>query len=378
MVGIAAIYALVSFGQGLTLYMEEIGSEMGTDKLLIMSKGLQSSGFDLDFHISKDEADFISKIRGIETTVAAYIINAEIEDQKQKKYAFAMSFPTGGKEKEIFQEMMTVDMDKGRFLKKGDKLKAVLGFLYQFDDKIFDKALKLGDSVDINGVTFDIVGFFGEIGNPQDDSNIYMTEEGILEVEPDTKDKYQWVVGQVDSGFDPTEVAERANEKFRKYKGQKEGQEDFDIQTFEQAMATFTNIMGVINGVLVLIALISLVVAAVNITNTMYTAVLERTKEIGTMKAVGARNIAIMFIFIFESGFLGMVGGAFGITLGYLIAKAGGFAAAGAGYSSLQPAFPMWLTVGCLLFAFSIGAIAGFFPARQASKLKPVQALRYE
>ncbi len=378
LIGIAAIYALVSFGQGLSIYVEDISTQMGVDKLMIMSKGLQSSGFDLDFYIAKEEVDFLGKIRGIETIVGTYLINAEVEHKKQKRYAFGMSFPTGGKAQEIFKEMMTVDLEKGRFLKDGDTSKVVLGYNYLFDNEIFDRRLVLGDKITVNGVSVEVVGFFEQIGNPQDDSNIYFTEEGLLAIEPDTKDKFQWVLARVASDFNPTEVGERAEEKFRKYKGQKEGQEDFTIQTFEQAMEMFTNIFGIVNGVLVLIALISMVVAAVNIMNTMYTAVLERTQEIGVMKAIGARNSDIMVIFIFESGLLGIIGGLLGIGLGYLISSGGGAIAAGAGYTMLQPAFPWQLTLGCLLFAFFVGAFSGFFPARQASKLKPVDALRYE
>lgn len=133
-----------------------------------------------------------------------------------------------------------------------------------------------------------------------------------------------------------------------------------------------------INGILVLIALISLVVAAVNIMNTMYTSVLERTREIGVMKAIGAKNNDILFIFVFESGFLGMIGGILGVIFGYIIARSGGAIAAANGYALLQPAFPLWLVIVCIVFAFMVGAGSGLLPARQASKLRPVDALRYQ
>ena len=278
----------------------------------------------------------------------------------------------------MFEEMMTVGIIKGRNLKKGDKLKVVLGYNYQFANKIFSKPIKLGDKVSFNGQDVEVVGFYEEIGNPADDSQTYFTDEGMLLLFPEIKDKFQWVYARTALGFEPSEVAERAEEKLRKYKGQKEGQEDFFITTFEQAIEAFTSILNVINAILLLIALISVVVASVNIMNTMYTAVLERTKEIGIMKAIGAKNFDILFIFLFESGILGLIGGALGIVLGYSVAKLGESIAAGAGYSLLQPAFPWELTVGCLLFAFFVGAFSGLLPAMQASKLRPVDALRYE
>ena len=143
-------------------------------------------------------------------------------------------------------------------------------------------------------------------------------------------------------------------------------------------MEMFGTFISVINGILILIALISVIVASVNIMNTMYTSVLERTREIGIMKAIGARNSNIRTIFIFESGLLGIVGGILGELLGYGISSAGGYAAKMAGFSSLQPYFSPYLIVGCLIFSFLVGAFSGLFPAIQASKLKPVDALRYE
>jgi len=110
----------------------------------------------------------------------------------------------------------------------------------------------------------------------------------------------------------------------------------------------------------------------------MYTAVLERTQEIGIMKAVGAQNSSILFIFVFESGLLGIIGSTVGMGLGYLIAEAGGALAKGAGYALLQPAYPYWLIIGVLLFGFLMGVFSGLAPAVQASKQKPVDALRYE
>ena len=110
----------------------------------------------------------------------------------------------------------------------------------------------------------------------------------------------------------------------------------------------------------------------------MFTSVLERTKEIGVMKAIGAKNSDILIIFVVESGLIGLIGGVLGILLGYMVSGIGGSIAAANGFALLKPAYPLLLIVGCLVFSFSVGAAAGFFPARRASKLKPVDALRYE
>jgi putative ABC transport system permease protein len=107
----------------------------------------------------------------------------------------------------------------------------------------------------------------------------------------------------------------------------------------------------------------------------MFTSVLEKTKEIGTMKAIGAKNRDILMIFLFNSGMVGLVGGILGVMLGAIV-SAGlqsmmGSMTAGGGLS-------IALMVEGLLLAVSIGVISGVVPAYRASKLKPVDALRYE
>jgi len=236
--------------------------------------------------------------------------------------------------------------------------------------------INLGDKVEINDVKVEIVGFFEEVGNPTDDAQFYMSQEGFQEIF-DIED-FEYVYLKAASDQNPAALAEKIKEKFRKHRGLKKGEEDFTVQTFEDVLKTFTNVILILNGVLVIIALISVVVAAVNIMNTMYTSILERTREIGVMKSIGAQNKTILFAFVAESGILGLIGGIFGIGLGYLIARLGGAIAASAGLSLLRPAFPWWLIVGCLLFAFLVGAVSGLIPSIQASKLRPVDALRYE
>jgi putative ABC transport system permease protein len=378
LIGIASIYALVSFGQGLTHYVDAFSSEIGSDKLIVQAKGVGAPGTDDTFFIPREDLDFISKIKGIDEVGGMYAKIVQVENKKQNKYVYGMSIPQGKEKRMVMEFFGGIGIDNGRDLKKGDKMKVTMGYNYQVPEKIFKKPLKVGDKITINDKTYEVVGFFESVGNPQDDSNIYFTEEGLLEIFPETEDEYQFGVARAVKGEDVTALAELAEDKLRRFKGQEEGKEDFYIQTYQQLIETFSTVLLVINAILVLIALISVIVAGVNIMNTMYTAVLERTKEIGVMKAIGARNFDIMFIFMFEAGLLGLVGGVIGIILGYGIAKFGGYMTAYAGYSAFYPHFPWILTVGCLLFGFLVGAIAGLLPAFQASKLRPVDALRYE
>jgi len=130
-----------------------------------------------------------------------------------------------------------------------------------------------------------------------------------------------------------------------------------------------------VQGVLVGIAAISLLVGGIGIMNTMYTSVLERRKEIGIIKSVGARNSYVSLLFLIESGMLGTVGGIIGLLLGYGFSKVAQLAASMFDVS-LVPSFGFSLILGALLFSFLIGAMSGLLPARQAAKLQPVDALR--
>ena len=187
------------------------------------------------------------------------------------------------------------------------------------------------------------------------------------------------LIAKVSAGVKPLAGAEKIEKALRKSRNVEEGQEDFSVQTTEELMETYNDILNIVNIVLIGIAAISLLVGGIGIMNTMYTAVIERTKEIGIMKAIGARNSSIMILFVIESGILGALGGAIGVAIGMAFSKLVEVIATAALQTALlQAYFPWYLIVGSLAFAFIVGTISGLLPARQAALLKPVDALRYE
>lgn len=142
-------------------------------------------------------------------------------------------------------------------------------------------------------------------------------------------------------------------------------------------MNTFGTILTIITGFLAGIAAISLVVGGIGIANTMYTSVLERTKEIGTMKAVGAQNKNILSIFILESSFLGLAGGVIGAIIGLGFAFLISFITHKYSTAMGLDVIISWpLLISSITFALAVGTLSGILPAMQASKLKPVDALR--
>jgi putative ABC transport system permease protein len=245
------------------------------------------------------------------------------------------------------------------------------------DEYFFDRGVSVGDRVELEGKKFEIVGVLGRIGNPEDDSSLIIPLEAAREIfnEPDS---YAYVMAQVSQGQDPEVVAERVKKALRKYRGVEEGEEDFSIQTFAELMESFQSVFAIVQAVLIGIAAISLLVGGIGIMNTMFTSVLQRTNQIGVMKAIGARNSDIFKLFLIESGFLGLFGGAIGVVIGIFLSKIVEFAAAGAGLPILKAYFPWYLILGALAFSFFVGCVSGLTPAVRASKLKPVDALRYE
>jgi putative ABC transport system permease protein len=103
----------------------------------------------------------------------------------------------------------------------------------------------------------------------------------------------------------------------------------------------------------------------------MFTSVIERTQEIGVLKAVGASNSVILAIFLFEAGALGLAGGILGTALGLLLVFIGGL-------FGLPVAIDFGIAAFGVLFAFAVGLLSGFFPAQRAARLSPVEAFRYD
>lgn len=153
-----------------------------------------------------------------------------------------------------------------------------------------------------------------------------------------------------------------------------------DAQTTIKQQLSIFNIIGLVLGG---IGGIALAVAAVGVVNTMIMAILERTREIGVMRAVGARRSTVSRLFTFEASLLGFFGGLIGLGIGYLLTLVANplinkqLSTNGLKSSNII-SLPLWLIIGVIVITTFIGMLAGLYPARRAAHLDPVEALHYE
>jgi ABC-type antimicrobial peptide transport system permease subunit len=154
------------------------------------------------------------------------------------------------------------------------------------------------------------------------------------------------------------------------------------VATAQEMIEEFLKIFNVVALVLGAIGAISLFVAAIGVINTMIMATLERTKEIGLLRASGAMRSTVRRLFTFEASLLGMVGGAIGVGVAYgaviLARHFGAEELAKQGIDAAVISIPLWLAFSTVAITTFIGMLAGLLPAIRASRLNPIEALRYE
>ncbi len=376
-IGIAAVVALIMMGNGLRAAITNQFSTLSADKLSIENSGTGygAPGSTSIEKLTQHDVDLINRVQGIKEVVPRLIRIAKVEFNKNANFYYLVSMPDDAKLQELVYDSMNVPLEEGRLLKPEDSGKVIIGS-HIARENAFDKKISVGNKILIQGKNFEVIGILEPASSFQVNGIILMNEKDMKKL-LSIKEEYDTIIAQVDDSKYAEDIAERVKDALRDDRNENIGEEDFSVQTSLQAISGVNTILDIINLIIGGIAAISLVIGGIGIANTMYTSVLERTKEIGTMKAVGAKNKEILYIFIIESGLLGLIGGIIGALLGMGLAfGAAGIAnsALGTEILSIQLSFP--LIFGSIAFAFIIGLISGLTPALQASKLKPVDALR--
>lgn len=375
-ISIATIFILISVSLGLEASVQEQFRILGTDKFIIMPKGqVAGPGTTSAVELTMDDINVIKRTQGVKDYSYFTAGNVEVNFKSKTRFVMAIGFPLDNFA--VLSEAGFYKAEEGRFLQKGETGKIMVGNLYS-KGSVFPSPVNLGNTLTINGVDFKVGAVLEPIGSPTDDKLIYMS---IDDLKPliNNSEKIDEIIVQVNPGENITQIASKVEKNLLTFRGKTQDTEDFTISTPQELLASFGSILNILTAFLVGIAAISLLVGGVGIANTMYTSVLERTSEIGVMKAVGARNSDILFIFLIESGLLGLIGGIIGVILGFLGSKfIEAIANNALGKSILLISPPIYLYVGCLAFASFMGALFGVWPAWRASKIRPVEALRYQ
>lgn len=268
-------------------------------------------------------------------------------------------------------ESFKLKVTEGRIIEAADRGKVVMG-----SDLAETKAVKVGDTLKLRDRDFEVVGVLEKTLTAPDTSAVVSVtdaQELLYATLPDAF-KQTLKADAITSSFavylndvdDGEEVAKRINEQVG-------GVKAYGPSFFEDQISQGTAIF---NAIILSGALIAIIVGGFSIMNTLTFAVIERTREIGIKKAVGARSNRILREFLLEAAAIGVIGGAIGLALGWLMTIAINTAMQSNGIV-LFLVTPR-LAASVFVFAITISVVAGFFPARRASKLNPVEALRYE
>tara|TARA_Y100000310_G_scaffold342595_1_gene446470 strand:- start:513 stop:1730 length:1218 start_codon:yes stop_codon:yes gene_type:complete len=375
-IGVFLIVSLLSLSEGLKGAVLQQLKMMGSDLVMIMPGELSDITTTITggLELTNDDIKTIEKTDGIDFVVPM-TYKAEVmryEGEKKIVLIYGNNWKDALK---IYQEDMGWSLKEGEWPIPG-KSEVVVGSLVP--EEIFP-GLEVGGTAVINGKKFKVVGILNSLGSKQDDSMIGMDLD-IYRLVTGEREGAKMAFAKVKSGYDTEKVVEdiKFNLEENKKRKKREDVASYTVLSSEKITSIVGDIMGMIQVVIFGFASIAIIVGGIGIMNTMYTSVRERVKEIGVMKAIGAKSSTIVTIFLIESGMFGMIGGIGGTLLGVGLAKIIEI------YFQFHPVFYMKAEVGpglilfALTFSFLVGCLSGFLPSRSAAKLKPVEALRYE
>lgn len=366
-VGIVAIVALISLGLGMNDYVNQQLENIGKDKAIILS--------DIGAKEKLDENDLkvIEDIDDVRSAYGTYTSIVFMNSRSESERATITALDTSSERIRAFMESNPVDVEKGKFL-DGESRTVVIG--NDLAREKFEHELDVGDKISINNNDFKIIGILKESNSMTIDEAAFISMEDAEEILD--ADGFSEIVASGRSGIDLEKFVLKIEEELRKSRGLKEGEEDFRVESSQDIEESLSSVLAGVNWFLIGIASISLLVGIIGITNTMQISVAERRKEIGIMKALGARNSHISLLFLLESGMLGLIGGAIGTALGLLLSKIASVFISAMMNESFSASFSFPLIMFSLALSFLIGMIAGTIPAYQASRQDPIKILREE
>lgn len=374
-IGISAVVALVSLGQGLEASIQDEFQSIGGNKVFINPGGsLTSSGGQVVEKLDDQDLIAVRSVRGVSRADGALFMNTGVSVGEQTSFLPIIGIPPG-ENRDLVMESWAMEIGEGRMIRENDRSNIVLGS--RVANQVFEEDLGVRSNIVVNDVSHRVVGVLEPTGDPSIDTALILPIQSARDL-MDRDDTYDWVFAEVNDGFEPGNVKEDVETAMRRQRGIEEGEETFTVSTQEDLVESFSSILDVVRGVVIGIASISLFVGAVGIMNTMYTSVSQRTREIGVMKAIGAQNEQILTLFLLESGAIGLLGGLTGLIFGVSLSWLASIGASQFASLTIRPYLGLDLLLGSLAFSLILGIISGVLPAKRAAGLEPAEALRYE
>jgi len=376
-IGITAVVSLISLGNGLQF---AVASQFGisqTELITIEAGGVLGygpPGTGAVNPLTTNDLEAIKKLSSVKKAVKRNIAPGKLGYNDKLIFGYVASIPSGD-DRDFIYEQLDAEPITGRFLKDSDFGKVFLGYNFYVDKVGLDKKVLPGKKVIINDKEFEVLGILEKKGSFMFDNAVFMNEKDMEDLF-DYKDEIDIILAQPKNKNEIDRTKQDIEKLLRKQRDVKEGEEDFSVSTPEASLTTVNNILGGVQAFIVIVASLSIFIGALGIVNTMTTSVLERKKEIGIMKSIGARNQDIFLQFFIESGLLGLLGGIAGAIFGTLIGIFGTLGINNFLGTDIKPTIDFVLIFFSLLGSFIVGALAGIIPAMNAAKQNPVEALQ--
>lgn len=372
-IGIFLIVSLVSIAQGVVKSVEDQLKSIGGDVIMVMpGKGYDIATLLGGIQLENRDIEAIKRARGVESVFEVPFTTELVRHHDESEYLllWGINFDEGIP---FLRDLLGWEIEEGNFPRIGRR-EVIVGNLVP--KEIFP-GLMPGDEIVISGRRFTVSGVLTSLGNRQDDMTTVLDLSDYRNT-TSHKEGTQMAFVSAKEGFNVETVVGNIEWELEDSVKRVKGEASFSVYSSDAITGVVGNIMLILQFAVFVFASIAAFVGAIGIMNSMFTSVRERTREIGIMKAVGAKNSAVLSIFLIEAGVIGLIGGVIGTVLGVGLAKLGEL--------FLRDAHPVLyieahisasLIISVLLFSLILGCLAGYFPAKKAAKLRPVEALRH-
>ena len=370
-IGVASVVILTAVGEGIHRYVLAEFTQFGTHLIAVFpgktsTFGISGATISTVRPLSQADAISLARLENIKAVVPLVQGNARIEaGAKQRR---ASVFGVGASVPEVWQ----IKVAAGIFLPAGEQQNprafAVLGSRLQ--QELFGHSRALGQRIRIATDRYRVIGVMEEkgqmLGFDLDDS-VYIPAAKALQL----FDRESLM--EIDLLYNSDASADGLEKAIRRLLINRHGQEDFSIVTQNQMLETMSSVLNILTMIVAALGGISLLVGCVGILTIMSISVSERISEIGLLRALGADQKAIFFMFLSEALTLSVAGGLAGMLLAVLILQASQW------LIPQLPVQPVWeYSLAAVVLSFCVGVIAGTVPALRAARLNPLDALRAE